>query len=169
MAQATTSRHEPSFSTNKPSILIVEDDPDHVAPIKAVFTREFPEARIHVESTCPGAKNHVRGAVPSHEDGDDLHPLPTLIVLDLRLVDTSAIELLEWMARREWLAKIPVTVRTASTVSEGVLRANLLGARRFLQKADDFGELVVAVREELGLPAVVSTTMAVTGGESERH
>ena len=53
---------------------------------------------------------------------------------------------------REWLAKIPVTVRTASAVSADVLKANLFGARRFLQKADDFGELVVAVREELGVP-----------------
>lgn len=151
-----------SSSMNEVSILIVEGDPDHVAPVEAVFTREFPEAGIHVESTCPGAKNYLHGAVPSYE----VHPLPTLIVLDLQLVDTSAIDLLEWMGRREWLAKIPVIVRTASTGPEDVLTAYELGATRVLHNPDDFGKLVEAVKEELRLPEVVSTTTAVTNEEA---
>ena len=36
-----------------------------------------------------------------------------------------------------------------------------------MMKPDDFGELVVAVREELGLPGVLSTPQAVTTGGAQ--
>ncbi len=135
------------------TILVVEDDPSHVGLIKAVFRSRFSEARIYVESTCLGVKNYLRGAWGAYEDGVDFHPLPTLIVLDLWLVDSKAFEILEWMAEREWLAKIPVVMFTASKDPTDVMRAKALGVRRYLCKPDDYGNLVQAVRDELR-PAV---------------
>ena len=131
------------------AILVVEDDPSHIGLITAVFRSRFSEARIYEESTCLGVKNYLRGAWCAYEDDVDYHPLPTLIVLDLWLVDRKAFEILEWMAEREWLPKIPVVMFSGSWDPRDVKRAKALGVRRYLMKPDDYSNLVQAVREEL--------------------
>ena len=65
------------------------------------------------------------------------------------------LETLKWMDEREGLAKIPVIVFTAPQHSR---KAHEHRVRRYMPMPDDYGELVVAVGEELGLPVVVSTT-----------
>ena len=136
--------------STEPYILLVEDEPDHVALIEAVFSRGFPEARLCVEATCQGAKNHLRGTWPAYEDDVDYLPIPTLIVLDLWLPGlTDPLEFLEWMTRRQWVATIPVIVFTISDDPEHERRAYALGVRQYLRKPDDYGTLVDAVKEAL--------------------
>ena len=86
------------------------------------------------------------------------------IVLDLGQSNVGVIETLRWIDEREWLAKIPVIVFTAP---EHARKGHEHSVRRYMMKPDDFGELVVAVREELGLPGVLSTPQAVTTGGAQ--
>ena len=134
---------------DQPTILIVEDNPDHVALIEAVFARGLEQARIHVAFRGQGAKRYLRGQWVAYEDDIDYYPLPTLIVLDLWLPDTTGLEILAWIAEREWLTEIPIIVFTASTDPEHFRRAYKLGARRCLSKPTEFGELVDVVRVEI--------------------
>jgi DNA-binding response OmpR family regulator len=134
---------------DQPTILVVEDNPDHVAMIEAVFARGLEQARIHVAFRGQGAKRYLRGQWVAYEDDIDYYPLPTLVVLDLWLPDTTGLDILEWMAEREWLSEIPVIVFTASTDPDHFQRAYELGARRCLSKPTEFGELVEVVRGEI--------------------
>lgn len=134
---------------DQPTILVVEDNPDHVAMIEAVFARGLEDARIHVAFRGQGAKRYLRGQWVAYEDDIDYYPLPTLVVLDLWLPDTTGLDILEWMAEREWLSEIPVIVFTASTNPDHFQRAYELGARRCLSKPTEFGELVEVVRGEI--------------------
>ncbi len=79
----------------------------------------------------------------------DRCPPPSLVVLDLGLPDMNGIEILEWMAEWDWLAKIPVIVFTASEDPEHERSAYALGVRRYMRKPEDYGALVEAVEEEL--------------------
>ena len=147
---------------NDAFILIVEDDPDQAALIRAAFKKNLAQSKTHFVFNGREAQAYLNRESPHHDW--ERYPLPSLIVLDLWLPDITGFDILEWMAERESLAKIPVIVFTGSEDPEHKRRAYELGVRRYMRKADNYDELAVAIREELGLSAVLSTTMAVTSG-----
>ncbi len=133
------------------NVLIVEDNPDDAALIQAVFDTSLEQAKTHRAASGWEARLYLTGESP-YEDRH-LYPLPSLIVLDLGLPDSSGFEggfeVLAWLAEREGVSSIPVIVFTASEDPEHARRAYALGARRFMRKADDYGNLTEAVKEEL--------------------
>ena len=131
------------------TLLVVEDDPDHIGLIEAMISRGLRGAHIRVALLCDGARRYLRGEWPHYDDDGPNNPLPDLIVLDLSLPDGSGFELLRWIAEREWLKNIPVIVFTASTDPEHARLAEEYGVRRFLRKPAEFGDLVEAIKEEL--------------------
>ena len=131
------------------TILVVEDNPDHVGLIRAVISRGLRGAGVKVEARGEGARRYLRGEWPAYEDSAQNNPLPDLIVLDLGLPDESGFEVLRWIAERDWLRDIPVIVFTASTDPDHARLAKELGVRRYLRKPTHFGKLVAAIKEEL--------------------
>ena len=131
------------------TILVVEDNPDHVGLIEAVISRGLRGARVQVALRGQGARRHLRGEWSAYEDDGRNNPVPDLIVLDLSLPDGSGFDVLRWMARRKRLKDIPVIVFTASTDPEHARLAEEYGVRRYLQKPAEFGDLVAAIKEEL--------------------
>ena len=136
------------MSTNT-TILVVEDNPDHVGLIEGVISRGLRGARVKVALRGQAARRHLRGEWSAYEDDGRNNPVPDLIVLDLSLPDGSGFDVLRWIKRRERLRNIPVIVFTASTDPEHARLAEEYGVRRFLQKPAEFGDLVEAIKEEL--------------------
>ncbi len=131
------------------TILVVEDNPDHVGLIEAVISQGLKGARVQVALRGQGARRHLRGEWSVYEDDSRNNPVPDLIVLDLSLPDGSGFDVLRWMARRKRLKDIPVIVFTASTDPEHARLAEEYGVRRYLKKPAQFGVLVAAIKEEL--------------------
>ena len=131
------------------TILVVEDNPDHVGLIEAVISRGLRGARVQVALRGQSARRHLRGEWSAYEDDGRNNPVPDLIVLDLSLPDGSGFDVLRWIARRKRLKDIPVIVFTASTDPEHARLAEEYGVRRYLQKPAEFGDLVAAIKEEL--------------------
>ena len=131
------------------TVLVVEDNPDHIGLIEAVISRGLTGARIRVALLCEGARSYLRGEWPEYEDDGSNNPIPDLIVMDMWLPDGSGFELLEWIAEREALKNIPVVVFTASTDPDHAQQAKDLGVNRYLQKPAQFGKLVAVIKEEL--------------------
>ncbi len=138
--------------STEPLILIVEDNPDLRALIDAAFKKSLAQANLLFVLSIGEVQAYLKGESP-HHDGDR-YPVPSLIVLDLGLPGITGFEILEWMAEWDWLKEIPVIVFTALVDPEHERIAYALGVRRYMRKPHDFGELVAAVREELGLPAM---------------
>ena len=131
------------------TILVIEDNPDHVGLIEAMISRGISGARVQVALRGQGARRHLRGEWSAYEDDGRNNPVPDLIVLDLSLPDGSGFDVLRWIARRERLRDIPVIVFTGSTDPEHARLAKEYGVRRFLEKPAEFGDLLAAIREEL--------------------
>ena len=143
-------------------ILIVEDDRDQAELIQAAFKTSLAQSETHLVYNGLEALLYLVGE--GVYKNRNRFPLPSLIVLDLRLPDSNGFEALVWMAEWEWLVKIPVIVFTSED-PEHERRAYALGARRYMRRLDGYGELVVAVREELGLPAAAGDYMEEDGSE----
>jgi CheY-like chemotaxis protein len=133
------------------TILVVEDNTDHVGLIEAVISRGLRGARVKVALLCEGARSCLRGDWGAYDDDGQNNPLPDLIVLDLWLPDGTGFELLEWIAGRDWLKDIPVIMFTASLNPEHARQAKALGVYRYLQKPAHFGSLVEAIKEGLAV------------------
>ena len=151
------------------TVLVVEDNPDHIGLIQAVISRGLRGARIRVALLCEGARSYLRGEWPEYEDDSPNNPLPDVIVLDLWLPDGSGFELLEWIADREMLKDIPVIVFTASTNPEDAKHAKELGVRRYLQKPAQFGKLVEAIKEELQADGTHKASSPTSGSAMRRR
>ncbi len=140
-----------SFSLNDCFILLVEDSPDDAALIQAVFDMSLDQAKTHRVVSGWEARSYLTGESP-YEDRHR-YPLPSLIVLDLGLPDTTGFEggfeVLAWLAEREEVSSIPVIVFTASEDPEYARSAYALGVRRFMQKGDNYANLAKVVKEEL--------------------
>ena len=76
----------------------------------------------------------------------EAHPLPTIILLDLKLPRRSGHEVLAWLRARPDLPRIPVVILTSSGESADVRRAYELGANSYLVKPVAFEGLMEMVR-----------------------
>lgn len=125
-------------------VLLVEDNEDDILFVQRAFRR---------------AK--LSNALPVVEDGDDAvaylsgegeyadrsrHPMPTLILLDIKLPRRSGLEVLEWLRAQPGLRRIPVVMLTSSKESADVDRAFDLGASGYLVKPVDFDGLLEMVK-----------------------
>lgn len=74
------------------------------------------------------------------------HPMPSLVLLDLKLPRMSGFEILQWIRERQDLRRIPVIMFTSSKEKTDIDRAYDLGANAYLLKSVDHEDLVEALK-----------------------
>jgi two-component system response regulator len=77
-------------------------------------------------------------------------PLPTLVLLDLKLPKIDGLEVLRRIRADARTKLLPVVIMTASKQDEDILRSYELGANAYVRKPVEFSEFVEASRT-LGL------------------
>jgi CheY-like chemotaxis protein len=63
-----------------------------------------------------------------------LHPVPTLVLLDLNLPVVSGFDVLNWVRGRPEIAALPVVIFSSSSKEEDRVKARELGANEFVEK-----------------------------------
>ncbi len=126
------------------TILLVEDEPDDAD----LLTRAFRKGGIgnpvrHVEDGDQ-AVAYLAGHAPYLDR--ERHPLPTVVLLDLKLPRRSGFEVLEWLRAQPGLRRLPVVVLTSSGQADDVNRAYDLGANSYLVKPAAAAALADMVR-----------------------
>lgn len=126
-------------------LLMVEDDPDVVFLFKRSLAKAGLIEGFRVARDGEEAVHYLGGTGPFHDRGR--HPLPCLVLLDLRLPRVSGLEVLEWVRSRPALAPIPIFVLTTSDLPEDERRAHDLGARAYWVKPVDLKGLERVARK----------------------
>jgi CheY-like chemotaxis protein len=129
--------------SNQP-ILLVEDDENDVMLLQRAFRRAAIVNPLQVVRHGDDAVAYLEG---TGEFADrQLHPLPVLMLLDLKLPRRTGLEVLQWVKERAGVKKIPIIVLTSSKNDDDVNRAYELGANSYVVKPVSFETLLELVK-----------------------
>jgi CheY-like chemotaxis protein len=126
------------------TILHVEDDPNDMLLFEHACRKAGVVFDLQAVSDGDQAIAYLRG---SNGFSDRMkHPIPKLILLDLKMPRVSGFDVLAWLRSDELFKQVPVVVLTSSNHDADVKRAYDLGARSYLVKPVGFEALVELVK-----------------------
>jgi DNA-binding response OmpR family regulator len=125
-------------------ILLVEDDYDDVVLIRRAFDRAGFTAPIKAVHDSADAVLYLQGK-GIYADREE-YPLPTLMLLDLKLPGGSGFDVLKWVRDRSGIRRLPIIVLTSSSADRDVNMAYDLGANSYVVKPLTFESLLELVK-----------------------
>jgi CheY-like chemotaxis protein len=139
------SPHKTYFSVvhPEPVILVAEDNDNDVALLLRAFQKGKLSNPVQVVRDGEQAIAYLQGEGRFQNRAE--YPLPSLLLLDLKMPRKDGFEVLEWIRRQEGLRALPVVVLTLSEELKDVNRAYQMGANSFLVKPIDFLDSVALV------------------------
>jgi CheY-like chemotaxis protein len=131
------------MAAEQSGVLVVEDDATDAFMIRRAFKKANVSIPLYFLDNGDAAVNYLAGQAPY--DDRTTHPLPALILLDLKLPRRSGLEVLEWLRRQPGIRRVPVVILTSSMESSDMRKAYDLGCNSYLIKPVDFPGLLNAV------------------------
>jgi len=123
----------------KSKVLVAEDDPGDYFLLQRAFTAAQVPAELYVVRDGQEAIDYLSGAA-SYSDRKT-HPLPDLMLLDLKMPKLNGFDVLSWIRQQPGLKRLPITVLTSSDQPQDINRAYDLGANSYLLKPHGSQEL----------------------------
>jgi len=125
-------------------ILLAEDDPNDVLLIQRAFQRSLVANPMQVVRDGEEVLAYLKGEHPFSDR--ERHPLPVLMLMDLKMPRKTGLEVLEWVRQQPGLKRLPIIVLTSSNQSPDINRAYELGANSYLVKPAGFDSLLELVK-----------------------
>ena len=125
---------------NNTCILQVEDEANDVFLLQRAFVQAGILNPVQVASDGEMAIDYLRGA--GRFANRVKHPIPELILLDLKLPRRSGREVLQWIRSQPAFRRVVVIVFTSAQYAGDVGLAYDLGASSFILKPTDFTQYV---------------------------
>jgi DNA-binding response OmpR family regulator len=121
-------------------VLLVEDDVSDYRLIQRAFAKIRPFVRMFRLSHGDEAVDYLAGDGPY--ENRSVHPVPCVILLDIKLPRRSGFEVLEWIrAQKSDLKRLPIIMLTSSGHQADVNKAYELGVNSYLVKPSNNSEL----------------------------
>jgi CheY-like chemotaxis protein len=125
-------------------ILYVEDDKNDAYLMRDAFEEAKVSVPLVVVDDGQKAMDYL-AAAPPYSDRT-IHPLPRLVLLDMRLPLRSGLEVLKWIKTTPALCAIPVVMLTSINQEPDMHRAYVQGANGFLVKPGNPEQLLSMVK-----------------------
>ena len=126
------------------TVLVVDDDSDAVLLFERAYTRAGITHPFKVAHSADDAIAYLKGDGKYADRAS--HPMPALILLDIKMPGRSGFEVLDWIRKSSPVSPIRVVMLTGSPSGEDVNRAYRMGANSYVTKPVDLGQF----REMLG-------------------
>ena len=107
------------------TILLVEDNEDDVFLMRRILKKAAIAVNLQVATDGKQAVQYL-GAEGAYHDRN-LHPLPDLIFLDLKLPFLHGFDVLAWMKQHDLLSQLPVTILSSSLEDQDREKAKAFG------------------------------------------
>jgi len=125
-------------------VLLVENDENDIVLITRAFEKASLPNTLRTVRSCEQAIGYFSGE--GHFADRARHPLPVLVLLDLKLAGRSGFDVLHWMRNHPEFKRVPAVVLSSSRESGDVNRAYELGATSYMVKPVAFDELQAMVQ-----------------------
>src|ERR1041384_3523205 len=130
------------------SVLYAEDEPDDIFFMKRAFRPAGIGEQLRTVNDGNEAIDYLagRGKYSNRRE----NPLPSVVLLDLKMPETSGFEVLQWIRTHPGVATWPVVIFPSSSQPADIERASTLGANGYLVKPgspDLLIDLVKAFKE----------------------
>lgn len=121
-------------------ILLAEDDENDALLMRRAFNKTGESVTITVMRNGQEVIDYLQG---NHAYADrDEHPLPDLILLDLKMPQRNGFEVLEFIKTHAQLKRIPTVLLSSSRQHRDIVKAYDLRANSYLVKPTAFDELM---------------------------
>ena len=125
-------------------VLLADDDPNDVFLLQRAFQKTNIANPLRVVRDGEEAMAYLSGQ-NQYADRQH-HPLPVLLLLDLKMPRKSGFEVLRWLRQQSGLKRLPVVVLTSSNQNPDINKAFDLGANSYIVKPGGFDSLVEMVK-----------------------
>lgn len=129
---------------NQKIILLVEDNPDDEALTLRALRKNNMMNEVIVARDGQEALDYFFGGDAS------ANPVPTLMLLDLKLPKIDGLEVLRRIRADQLTALQPIVILTSSKEEQDIINGYRLGANSYIRKPVDFNQFMEAIRQ-LGL------------------
>lgn len=126
------------------TILLIEDNEDDIFFMRRALEKAGIECNLQVTEDGEQAIDYLSAAGEFRDRSS--FPLPSLILLDLKIPKKNGFEVLEWIRNRPESAGLVIIVLSSSRHARDVAMAARLGANSFLVKPPNIDELSDAMR-----------------------
>jgi len=133
------------MATGSAAVLAIEDEDNDAFLLRTALKKAGVPNPLVVVRDGQEAVDYLSGEMPFTDRS--LHPLPVLILLDLKMPRMTGFDVLAWIATRPELKHLPVIVLSSSSDDSDVHKARQMGARDFYIKPHDFSQLIGIARE----------------------
>jgi CheY-like chemotaxis protein len=125
-------------------VLHIDDDENDLYLLKFAWQQAGLPHRLEAVRSGPEALAYLQRQGPF---ADMVRfPMPSLVLLDLRMPRMNGLEVLEWLRGQSQFQGLVVVALTASAYPDDIARACKLGANAYVQKPGSHDELVDFVR-----------------------
>ena len=129
---------------DSPPVLVAEDEPTDALILRIAFEQAGISRSLVVVRDGEEAVNYLCGNPPYTDRS--VHPLPAMILLDLKMPRMTGFDVLAWLASRPDFKHLPAVVFSSSSEEQDVSRARQMGARDYLIKPHSISDYVKIVQ-----------------------
>lgn len=126
------------------TVLHIDDDPNDTALLQAAIRHAALSFAILNVQDGDEAIAYLSGDEPYNDRAQ--YPLPSLILLDLKLPRQTGHEILRWIRNHPGFGQMPVVVLSGSELKDDIKQAYVGGANSYLVKPNGFEALVGLVK-----------------------
>jgi CheY-like chemotaxis protein len=126
--------------TTVPAILLAEDQPNDVILMRLAMERAGLDNPLFALPDGAEVLEYL-SATGRYRDRSS-HPLPRLLLLDLKMPAIDGFDVLEWLQHRPQFRQMAKVVLSSSNLEADILRAKSLGADDYLVKPNNYSDLV---------------------------
>ena len=129
---------------NSELVLVAEDNPDDALLLRRALDRAGIRARVKIVSDGEELLLYLQGR--GAYSNRSACPLPSLIILDLKMPRKTGLEVLQWLNTNKEVSIVPTIVLSASNLEKDIRAAYHLGANTYFVKPTTFDELVETMK-----------------------